>query len=160
VVLIVAACTTPTQQIQEVKVEVTREVVVEVKSNGGIPYEALWKGSAHNAVDTEPFRHWDGDDPAEVPTACARCHTTAGYRDYLGTDGSEALKVDKAVPAAESQGIQCVACHNPVTTFQLTVEDDAARSQVRLGASCTRTTIGAGFTPAPIFFCGGRSYYA
>jgi len=122
--LIVASCATPTPEVKEVKVEVTREVtvtqVVEVKPNGGIPYEELWKGSAHNAVDTEPFRHWDGADPAEVPTACARCHTTAGYRDYLGADGSEALKVDKAVPAAESQGIQCVACHNPVTTFQLT----------------------------------------
>ncbi|MBM2847554.1 MAG: cytochrome c family protein, partial [Anaerolineales bacterium] len=122
--LIVASCATPTPEVKEVKVEVTREVtvtqVVEVKPNGGIPYEELWKGSAHNAVDTEPFRHWDGADPAEVPTACARCHTTAGYQDYLGADGSEALKVDKAVPAAESQGIQCVACHNPVTTFQLT----------------------------------------
>jgi len=123
-ILILAACATPTPVIQTV--EVTREVpvevtrVVEVKPNGGIPYEELWKGSAHNAVDTEPFRHWDGDTPAEVPTTCARCHTTAGYRDYLGADGSEALKVDKAVPAAEAQGIQCVGCHNPVTTFQLT----------------------------------------
>src|SRR3990172_7559718 len=85
-----------------------------------VPYEALWAGSAHNAVDTEPFRHWDGDSPAEVPTSCAKCHSTAGYRDYLGADGSEALKVDAAVPAADAQGIQCVACHNPVTTFQLT----------------------------------------
>src|SRR5574341_1713130 len=84
-----------------------------------IPYKDLWEGSAHNAVDTEPFRHWDGDYPAEVPVACARCHTTAGYRDYLGADGSEANKVDAAVPAKDAQGIQCVACHNPVTTFQL-----------------------------------------
>ncbi|MEK7787720.1 MAG: cytochrome c3 family protein, partial [Chloroflexota bacterium] len=90
------------------------EPVVEV------PYKELWADSAHNAVDTEPFRHWDGDSPAEVPTSCARCHSTAGYRDYLGADGSEALKVDAAVPAADAQGIQCVACHNPVTTFQLT----------------------------------------
>ncbi len=122
--LLLAACATPTPEVQ--KVEVTREVpvevtrVVEVKPNGGIPYEALWKDSAHNAVNTEPFRHWDAGTPAEVPTSCARCHTTAGYQDYLGADGSEAGKVDKAVPAAEAQGIQCVACHNPVTTFQLT----------------------------------------
>jgi hypothetical protein len=86
------------------------EPVVEV------PYEELWAGSAHNAVDTEPFRHWDGDSPAEVPANCAKCHSTAGYQDYLGADGSEAGKVDAAVPAANAQGIQCVACHNDVST--------------------------------------------
>jgi len=85
-----------------------------------VPYLDLWQGSAHNAVDTEPFRHWDADDPAEVPVACAKCHTTAGYRDFLGADGSAPDVVDAAVPAKDAQGIQCVACHNPVTTFQLT----------------------------------------
>lgn len=100
-------------------VEVTR--VVEVKPAGGVPYEELWKESGHNAVDGEPFRHWDdaAANPDGVPTSCAKCHTTAGYQDYLGADGSEALKVDKPVPAADSQGIQCVACHNPVASFQL-----------------------------------------
>ncbi len=85
-----------------------------------VPYKDLWQGSAHNAVDTEPFRHWDEDDPAEVPVSCAKCHTTAGYRDFVGADGSEAGKVDAAVPAKDAQGIQCVACHNPVTTFGMT----------------------------------------
>ena len=81
-----------------------------------IPYLELWETSAHNAVDTEPFRHWDAEDPAEVPTTCAKCHTSAGYQDFLGADGSEALKVDAAVPAHDAQGVQCVACHNPVAT--------------------------------------------
>ena len=86
------------------------------------PYLADWQGSAHNNVSDEPFRHWDDAtaNPDGVPTACARCHTTAGYRDYLGVDGSEANKVDAPVPAKDAQGIQCVACHNPVTTFKLT----------------------------------------
>jgi hypothetical protein len=124
VALIVLACTTtppPTPTIQEVtrEVEVTRVVEVVAEPAVEVPYEELWAGSAHNAVDTEPFRHWDGDDPAEVPTSCARCHSTKGYQDYLGADGSEAGKVDTAVPAAEAQGIQCVACHNEVST-QLT----------------------------------------
>jgi hypothetical protein len=118
--VILAACAQPTPQ----QIEVTREVqvpvevtrVVEVKPAGGIPYEDLWKDSAHNAVDTEAFRHWDGDDPAEVPVACAKCHSTSGYQDFLGADGSEANKVDKAVAAADAQGIQCVACHNSVAT--------------------------------------------
>jgi hypothetical protein len=98
----------------------TETPVVEEKPAVEVPYLALWEGSAHNAVDTEPFRHWDADDPAEVPTSCAKCHTTAGYQDFLGADGSEANKVDAAVPAKDAQGIQCVACHNPVTTFQMT----------------------------------------
>ena len=80
-----------------------------------IPYMALWEESAHNASDTEPFRHWDEDDPAEVSTRCAKCHSTQGYVDFLGADGSEAGSVDAAVPAAEVHGIECVACHNSVT---------------------------------------------
>ncbi len=81
-----------------------------------VPNLEAWESSAHNAVDTEPFRHWDGEDPAEVPTSCAKCHTSAGYQDFLGADGSEANKVDAPVPAKEAQGIQCVTCHNPVAT--------------------------------------------
>jgi hypothetical protein len=86
------------------------------------PYLTDWQGSAHAEVAGEPFRHWDGDDPAEVPTSCAKCHTSAGYRDFLGADGSEASKVDAGVPAQQSQGIQCVACHNTVTISRTTVK--------------------------------------
>jgi len=86
-----------------------------------VPYLTEWQGSAHNAVDTEPFRHWDAEDPAEVPTTCAKCHTSMGYVDFLGVDGSEAGNVDAAVPAAEAQGIQCVACHNAGTISKTTV---------------------------------------
>ena len=66
-----------------------------------VPFLAAWEGSAHNATDTEPFRHWDGDDPAEVPTSCAKCHSTQGYEDFMGADGSEAGVVDAAVPAKD-----------------------------------------------------------
>lgn len=128
-ILILASCATPTPVVQEVtrEVQVTVQVpvevtrIVEVTPAVDIPYEALWTGSAHNAVDTEPFRHWDGSDPAEVPTSCAKCHSTAGYQDFIGADGSEAGKVDVAVPAAEAQGIQCVACHNEVATNMTSV---------------------------------------
>ena len=85
------------------------------------PYLADWQDSAHANVADEPFRHWDAEDPAEVPTTCAKCHTSTGYRDFLGVDGSEASKVDAAVSAKESQGIQCVACHNTVTLSKTTV---------------------------------------
>ncbi len=88
---------------------------VPARPEVAVPYLAMWEGSAHNASDTEPFRHWDEDDPAEVSTRCAKCHSTQGYVDFLGADGSEAGTVDAAVPAAEVYGIECVACHNPVT---------------------------------------------
>ncbi len=81
-----------------------------------VPYYTAWAGSAHNAVDTEAFRHWDEENPAEVPAACAKCHSTAGYQDFLGADGSASDKVDAAIPAAQAQGIQCLACHNPVAS--------------------------------------------
>lgn len=85
------------------------------------PYLAEWQGSGHADVASEPFRHWDEEDPAEVPTACAKCHTSAGYQDFLGLDGSEAGKVDANVPAADAQGVQCVACHNAGTISKTTV---------------------------------------
>ena len=88
-----------------------------------VPYLEAWQGSGHNDVAGEPFRHWDDAtaNPDGVPTSCAKCHTSAGYQDYLGLDGSEAGKVDAAVPAADAQGIQCVTCHNAVTFTKTTV---------------------------------------
>jgi uncharacterized protein (DUF2147 family) len=77
-----------------------------------VPNLTTWESSAHNAVSDEPFRHWDSADPAEVPTTCAKCHSTAGFQDFLGADGSAVGTVDAAVPAKNDQGIQCVACHN------------------------------------------------
>ena len=50
-------------------------------------------------------------DPQAVPATCAKCHSSGGYQDFLGVDGSEAGKVDKA-PALNTV-IDCVACHNP-----------------------------------------------
>ncbi len=87
------------------------------------PYLADWQGSAHANLADEPFRYWDDavENPDGVPTTCAKCHTSGGYQDYLGADGSEAGKVDVAVPADHSQGIQCVACHNAVTLSKTSV---------------------------------------
>ena len=44
------------------------------------------------------------------PAVCARCHSTPGFLDYLGADGSAAGKVDH--PAPIGTVITCVACHN------------------------------------------------
>jgi hypothetical protein len=88
-----------------------------------VPYLEDWKGSGHNNVTGEQFRHWDDAtaNPDGVPTSCAKCHTTSGYEDFLGVDGSEVGKVDSAVPSANAQGIQCEACHNAGTISKTTV---------------------------------------
>src|SRR6476619_556080 len=107
--VVLAACggkpePTAAPTVAPVEVTPTAEPVV-------VPNLAAWESSPHHAVDDEPFRHWDGDTPAEVPTACAKCHTSAGYQDYLGADGSAVNVVDAPVPAKDAQGIQCETCH-------------------------------------------------
>jgi hypothetical protein len=78
-----------------------------------IPFLALWEASGHNDVDAEAFRHWDEDDPAVVPTSCAKCHVGTGFQDFVGADGSAAGVVD-ADHAADTT-ITCTTCHNDAT---------------------------------------------
>jgi Cytochrome c7 and related cytochrome c len=80
-----------------------------------VPNEAEWAASPHADETAEAFRHWDEDDPKEVPTSCAQCHSPTGYMDFLGADGSAAGVVDAAQPPAD-KGITCVACHNEVAS--------------------------------------------
>ncbi len=77
------------------------------------PNMDTWAASPHNDIKSEAFTHWNEDDPKEVPTSCAECHSTTGYQDFLGADGSAVGKVDKAVPVGET--ITCDACHNSAT---------------------------------------------
>lgn len=79
-----------------------------------VPFAELWASSPHNDATAEAFVHWDEDDPAEVPVACAKCHTTTGLLDFLGLDGSEAGKVDAAVPVPGGT-VACITCHNSGT---------------------------------------------
>jgi hypothetical protein len=78
-----------------------------------VPYQEQWANSPHNDATAEAFNHWNEDDPKEVPANCAKCHSTPGYQDFLGADGSAVGAVDAAAPIGTT--IQCVACHNPAT---------------------------------------------
>lgn len=80
-------------------------------------YYDAWVKSPHAKVDAEAFVHWNAE--GKVPAACATCHTTAGYVDYLGGDGTTAGKVedDKAVGSV----VTCDACHNPTAANLTTV---------------------------------------
>lgn len=99
----------------EVEVEVPVEVEVEVplEPEFEVPFEAAWAGSRHNEVEAEAFRHWDEDDPALVSASCAKCHSTYGYLDFLGVDGTAVGTVDN--DAEIDSTVECVACHNEAT---------------------------------------------
>jgi hypothetical protein len=84
-----------------------------------IPFLDRWDSSPHNAAGDEAFVHWDEDDPQVIPASCARCHSTPGYLDYIGADGTAANSTD--ADHAVGTTIECVACHNDVTLVMDTV---------------------------------------
>ena len=117
------------------EVEVTRIVEVAPESPPApsveVPFYDEWVASPHNDTEGEAFNHWNEDDPAEVPTDCAKCHSTPGYMDHLGADGSTAGVVD--APAAIGSTVQCVACHNEVTLDKTSVVFPSGIEIVNLG---------------------------
>jgi hypothetical protein len=98
------------------EVEVTRVVEVMVEPEqavSAIPFLDQWQSSGHANVEAEAFNHWNEDDPKEVPTGCAKCHSTPGYLDFLGADGTAFGTVENAAPIGTT--VECAACHNDVT---------------------------------------------
>lgn len=77
----------------------------------------MWVESPHHDLEAEAFVHWDGE--GEIPVECARCHSTEGYRDFLGVDNTEAGTVDN--PAPTGTGVTCDGCHNSVASNLTTV---------------------------------------
>lgn len=73
-------------------------------------YEA-WVSSPHANFEDDAFRHWDED--GEISERCATCHSTPGYLDFLGADGTEAGVVN--APAPLGSVVNCNACHNSAT---------------------------------------------
>lgn len=84
-----------------------------------VPFYALWADSGHADASAEAFRHWDEESPKEVPTSCAKCHSSTGFLDYIGADGSTVNAVD--VAAATDTVINCLTCHNEATESLSTV---------------------------------------
>lgn len=96
-----------------------------------VPFEDMWVGSAHAASEDEAFRHWDEDDPPVVPEICAKCHTTTGFIDFVGADGSEYGVVNEAHDPA--LGIECIACHNEGTVNMTSVVFPSGVEVIGLG---------------------------
>ena len=77
------------------------------------PVEAIsakWSDAGHSDATSVSFTNWDENDPPVVPVACAKCHSTPGFHDFLGQDGTEAGVVDHPAPIGSQ--IFCHACHN------------------------------------------------
>jgi len=89
------------------------EIDCPLPLGGDVPFEAAWAGSGHADSAAEAFRHWDEEDDGLVAADCAKCHSTAGYVDFHGGDGSEVGTIEGEVVALENLGVQCAACHNP-----------------------------------------------
>lgn len=71
---------------------------------------AKWLESPHADRTAMAFNDWNDANPPVVPATCAKCHTSTGYRDFLGDDGSPAGVVNAPVPVGEV--VDCDACHN------------------------------------------------
>ncbi|GAD57707.1 cytochrome c3 family protein [Limimaricola cinnabarinus] len=68
-----------------------------------------WLASSHADAMSEAFRHWDGE--GEIPGACATCHSTPGFVDYLASPMTTVGVIDHPVPTGTV--IECTACHDP-----------------------------------------------
>jgi hypothetical protein len=82
-----------------------------------IPFHDMWIASPHADAASGSFTYWDQTDPQQLPIACARCHSTEGFMDFVGADGSTPGEVNQAPERGSI--ITCVACHNE-QTIQLT----------------------------------------
>lgn len=123
-------------------------------------YYDAWVNSPHANYEDDAFRHWDED--GEISESCATCHSTPGYLDFLGADGTAAGVVD--APAPLGTVVNCTACHNDATdqlttiTFPSGAEigdlEDSSRCMVchqgrESGSSLTVAIEEAGLTGEP-----------
>ncbi len=96
-----------------------------------VPFYAEWTASPHARRASEPFNHWNKE--GAIPAECARCHSTPGFQDFLGADGSAPGVVDH--PAPIGTVITCVACHNAKTRTLTSVVFPSGLKVDNLGAS-------------------------
>ena len=66
----------------------------------------VFAASAHANAKAAAFSDWDTAKPQEVPAACARCHTSAGFQEYIANG-----KVAADIPAPAGT-FECKTCHN------------------------------------------------
>lgn len=107
-----------------------------------IPFFHDWAGSPHAKADARAFNNWN--DEGEIPETCARCHSTPGFLDYIGADGSAAGVVDRKAPVGSVIG--CSACHNETTRQMSAVTFPSGLRVEGLGAEARCMTCHQGRT--------------
>lgn len=142
-VLSLSACaqaTPASEVIQEVPTQTCPEPepCPELPETVDAPFEELWKESPHADKEAEAFRHWDEEDPMEVPVACATCHSSTGFQDFVGADGSEMFVVDEN--ASVDTVIECQTCHNDATMSLSTVKFPSGVELTGLGSEAVCMT--------------------
>ncbi len=105
----------------------------EVDTGPEVPFLEAWQSSGHADIEAEAFRHWDEEDPVAIPADCARCHSTHGYRDYVGADGTAFGSVEAENFPTDST-VECVACHNSATLALTSVVMPSGAEITGLGA--------------------------
>ena len=107
-----------------------------------VPFYAEWAVSPHAHKTSEPFTYWDKQ--GTIPVACSGCHSTPGFLDLLGADGSTAGVVDR--PAPVGTVITCIACHNSTTRALTSVTFPSGAKVDNLGANARCMTCHQGRT--------------
>ena len=97
-----------------------------------VPFQDMWVNSAHADKAAEAFNHWNEADPVEIPASCARCHSTSGFQDFVGADGTAVGSVENNAPIGSV--IECVACHNAGTALLTSVTFPSGAEITGLGA--------------------------
>jgi len=111
--------------------------VASAQSTINLPSKVeAWLASPHADSSSEAFRHWDED--GEIPTACAACHSSTGFMDYIGADGSAAGQVDMA--AAPRTVVECAACHSATASTMDSATFPSGMVIANLGSSATCST--------------------
>ena len=132
-VLFVAAYAMPAPAPQEVDVPqqgaVTTTVAAKTdltatKKSPVMPFLADWQKAGHADVTAEAFNHWP---TGGVPTDCAKCHTSEGYREFVASG-----KIEKPIQNSGSL-IDCVACHNSGTVNKTSVKFPSGITLKNLG---------------------------
>ena len=107
-----------------------------------VPFHAEWASSPHAQKGSVPFSYWDKQ--GTIPVACAGCHSTPGFLDLLGADGSAAGKLDR--PAPTGTVIGCIACHNSAARTLTSVTFPSGVKIDNLGADARCMTCHQGRT--------------
>jgi hypothetical protein len=95
-----------------------------------VPHYTAWSGSPHADSSAEAFTYWNPE--GSVPTACARCHSSEGYVDYLGGDGTAPGRVD--APGQPGSVVGCETCHDSAASRLSSVTFPSGKTVSGLGA--------------------------